>query len=305
MKIDIIHDIMKGLVVDANIFMGKENDKSIAYRILKYISPGDLIIRDLGYFVLESLKAIIEANAYFLSRLLPNVHFYLNAEDKEPLDIGKYLHKHYSRFNVIELRGFLGKAKIPIRLIVYRQSDEVTNKRLKDAYKGRKSRNMSKGKKLCLQFSIFVTNVSVNILTADLVGTIYRLRWSIELLFKRWKSQLKLDYLKGINKDRIDCLIWSRLCTGVIIEMITHYAVSIAPKWPEISEVKLIDYLMRNNVFCNAVARYKLEDFFEGMRKDISSKLLKDRRFRKTMREIVIERESYYEIQNIENQMVA
>jgi hypothetical protein len=304
-KIDIIHDIMKGLVVDAKIYNGNENDQSFATRILKYITPGDLIIRDLGYFVLDSLNAIVKANAYFLSRLLPNVHFYLNAEDKEPLDLGKHLEKYYSNFNVIELEGFLGKAKIPTRLIIYRQLEEVTNKRLREAYKGRKSRNMSKGKKLCLQFSIFVTNVSAEILAAKLVGTIYRLRWSIELLFKKWKSQLEVDYLKGIHKDRIDCLIWSRLCTAVIIEMITHHVASIAPKWPEISEVKLIDYLMRNNIFCNAVAKYKLEDFFEKMREDIPRMLLKDKRIRKTMRERAFSMESYYGIQDIENQMVA
>jgi hypothetical protein len=304
-KIDVIHDIMKGLMVDAKIYNGNENDQTFANRILKYITAGDLIIRDLGYFVLDSLNAIMKANAYFLSRLLPNVHFYLNLEDKEPLDLGRHLTKYYSSFNIIELEGFLGRAKIPARLIIYRQPEEVTNKRLREAYKGRKSRNMSKGKKLCLEFSIFVTNVPAEILAAKLVGTIYRLRWSIELLFKRWKSQLKLDYLKGIDKNRIDCLIWSRLCTAVIIEMITYYVASMAPKWPEISEVKLINYLMRDNIFRNSVTQYKLEDFFEEMRKDIPRMLLKDKKCLKTMRERAFAMESYYGIQCVENQMVA
>ncbi len=304
-KIDIIHDIMRGLLVDAKIYNGNENDVSFANRILKYIKPKDLIIRDLGYFVFDSLQAIIQANAYFLSRLLPNVHFYLNQTDEEPLDLGKHLRKYYSSFNIIELEGFLGRGKIPIRLIIYRQPQEVTDKRLRDAYKGRKSRNMSKSKKLCLQFSIFVTNVPKEILPTPLIGTIYRLRWSIELLFKRWKGQLGIDYLKGIHKERINCLIWSRLCTAVIIEMITGYVARIAQKWPEISEVKLIDYLMRGNAFCAAVAGHKLEDFFENMRKDIPRMLLKDKRLSRTMRERVFARESYYGVQFVENQMVA
>ena len=125
------------------------------------------------------------------------------------------------------------------------------------------------------------------------------------MLFKKWKSQLKIDYLKGIHKNRIDCLIWSRLCTAIIIEMITGYVTSIAAKWPEISEVKLIDYLMRKNIFGNAIAYHKLEDFFDEMIKDIPRMLLKDKRLRKTMRERVFTKEPYYGLQVIDNQMVA
>lgn len=304
-KIDIIHDIVRGTLVDAKIYPGNKNDVSIANRILKYVECKDLIIRDLGYFTLDSLQAITQGNAYFLSRLLANANFYLNRLDEEPLDLGKHIGKYYLDSNIIELKGFLGRAKIPIRLIVYRQPQEVTNKRLREAYKDRKSRKMSKGKKVCLQFSIFVTNVPKDVLQAPLIGTIYRLRWSIELLFKRWKGQLGIDYLKGIHKDRIDCLIWSRLCTAVIIEMITGYVARIVQKWPEISEVKIIDYLMRNNAFCTAIARNKMEDFFETMIKDTPRMLLKDKRCSKTMRERIFVREHYYGLQVAENQLVA
>lgn len=34
---------------------------------------------------------------------------------------------------------------------------------------------------------------------AEIVGTVYTVRWQIELIFKNWKSQLQINYLKGIN----------------------------------------------------------------------------------------------------------
>src|ERR1700730_943936 len=48
-KIDLIHDLGKGLLIDAKIFRGCEPDQSLAGRILDFVKAGDLVIRDLGY----------------------------------------------------------------------------------------------------------------------------------------------------------------------------------------------------------------------------------------------------------------
>jgi hypothetical protein len=160
---------------------------------------------------------------------------------------------------------------------------------------------MSESKKLLLSFAIFVTNAPEDMISPEIIGTVYRLRWEIELIFKRWKSQLEIDYLKGIHRERIDCLIWARLCTVIIIELIVGYFKNIVYKIfdIELSEVKLIQYLMRGNDFNLALARNSLESFFKQMEKDISRMLLKDKRSRKTMRERVSSRENYYEIQTV------
>ena len=43
-----------------------------------------------------------------------------------------------------------------------------------------------------MNWSLFVTNVSAEVWAAPLVARIYRLRWRIELIFKSWKSHLRL-----------------------------------------------------------------------------------------------------------------
>lgn len=309
-KIDLITDIGKGLLIDAQLFRGNEPDRGIAERILRIIQEGDLIIRDLGYFTINAFKKIADAKAYFLSRLLPGVHFYLNQDDKNPLDIGSHLKKKiYKDQNIIALKGFLGKDRVPIRLIMYKNPEDVVNKRLREANKVAKSkgRTMSESKRFSLYFSMFITNIPEEMLSNELIGTVYRLRWEVELIFKRWKGQLQIDYLKGINGNRIDCLIWSRLCTILIVELISGNFRIIADTLfdLEISEVKLISYLLRESVFYYAVAENKLEVFFEEMIKDAPRMLLKDRRHRKTMRERVLQGENYYEMQHFEYQSVA
>lgn len=309
-KIDLITDISKGLLVDAQLFRGNEPDRGIAERILSIIKKGDLIIRDLGYFTINAFRKIADFGSYFLSRLLPGVLFYLNEDDKNPLDIGTYLkEKRCKNRNIVECKGFLGNDKVPVRLIMYKNTEDVVNKRLREANKVAKSkgRTMSESKKLSLYFSMFITNVPKEMLSDELIGTIYRLRWEVELIFKRWKCQLEIDYLKGINVNRIDCLIWSRLCMILIVELVCGYFKSVVNKLYniEVSEVKLISYLQRESAFYYAVAKNRLEDFFEEMIIDAPRMLLKDRRHRKTMRERVLKGESYYETQRFDIQSVA
>lgn len=309
-KINLVTDIAKGLLIDAQLFRGNEPDRGIAERILSIIKKGDLIIRDLGYFTINAFQKIADAGSYFLSRLLPGVLFYLNKDDKNPLDIETYLKKKICwNQNIIALKGFFGKGKVPVRLIMYKNTEDVVNKRLREANKVAKSKGrvMSESKKLALHYSMFITNVPEEMLSDELIGTIYRLRWEVELIFKRWKCQLEIDYLKGINGNRIDCLIWSRLCMIMIVELVCGCFKSMANKLfdLEVSEAKLISYLLRESIFYYAVVKNRLEGFFEEMVKDAPRMLLKDRRHRRTMRERVLKRESYYDMQHFDIQSVA
>lgn len=309
-KIDLITDIAKGFLVDAQLFRGNEPDRGNAERILSILKENDLLIRDLGYFTLDSFKKISQAKAYFLSRLLPGVVFYLNKEDKKPLDIGEYLKKKiYKNQNIITLNGYMGNDKVPIRLIMYKNTEDVINKRLREANKVAKSkgRTMSESKRLTLYFSMFITNIPEGMVSEEVIGTIYRLRWEVELIFKRWKNQLEIDYLKGINGNRIDCLIWSRLCMVLVVEIACGYFKSVVTPLfkQEVSEAKFISYLLRESEFYYAFIENKLDVFFEEMIKDAPRMLMKDKRRRKTMREKVFIGESYYEIQRFDNQSVA
>jgi len=308
-KIDLIYEVLRGRMVESNIYSGTQPDQSLAGQILKHLKPGDLIIRDLGYFALKIFKAIAENGAYWVSRLQPGVIFFTDKKSKIPLDIGKYLQENHLDKNIIELNGFLGEERVESRIILYRQPQDIVNKRSRIANKNakRNGRTISKSKKNSLKYAIFVTNIPKEMISAEIIGTIYRLRWEIELIFKRWKSQLNIDHLPGINKNRIDCLIWGRLCMVVIIELITGYVSEIAQRHfrLEISEVKLIEYLLRDSGLKTAMGHGKLESFFCELEKDIRRMLLKNKRKLKTMRERILKEESYYNTQVFINQQVA
>jgi hypothetical protein len=297
-KIDLIYSIATGTIIDASLHHGKEPDQGLAAKVIQFISPGDLVIRDLGYFVLNVFKKFIEIGAYFLSRLLPNVKIFLSLDDDTPLDLGKHINDNYRGRTIIDICVFLGDSKIPSRLVLYKAPEDIANQRLREAYKRAKDtgRTLSKSKKTLTIYSAFITNVSAKILPAEIVGTLYRLRWDIELIFKQWKSQLQIHILRGLNVNRIECLIWGRLCTVVLLAMLSSYFTHIAQQFQnaELSPVKLINYLLRGDGFFKAVADNRVDIFIENVGKDLPRMLCKDKRRRKTMRGRLKDHESYY-----------
>jgi hypothetical protein len=61
-----------------------------------------------------------------------------------------------------------------------------------------------------------VTNVPGELLTAAEAAVLYRARWQVELLFKRWKSQGLVDELSGSTVVRQMVRVWSRLLAAVV-----------------------------------------------------------------------------------------
>jgi hypothetical protein len=299
-KIDLIHNFTTGSIKDARIYEGKRPDQALAGKILKVIKKGDLTIRDLGYFKLEVFKLIAEAEAFFLTRFPSHVMVYLNIEDKEPINLATHLNKYYKREGAISIKIWVGAERLPVRLIAYRVSKSIQNERLRKARKTAKEmgRTLSKAKLDLLQFSLFITNIPEEWVSTEVIGTVYRLRWEIELIFKQWKSLLKIDVIRGVCRYRVEALIWGRLCMAVLVAAISATFMNLANKYcsGELSHTKIIEYLIRNGKLCEAVKQYKIEDLEKEIIQDMEKRLLKNTRSRKTIREKAMGLETYYEL---------
>jgi hypothetical protein len=298
-KIDLIQNYSRGTIEAVQIYEGKRPDQALTGRIMNIIQGNDLVIRDLGYFKLETLRSVSELGAYFLTRFPTHIKVYLNPDDKNSVNLSELLKKKYKYQSMIEINVWIGEIRLPVRLIAYKMPREIVEKRLRRAHKGAKEmgRTLSKAKLDLLEFSLFVTNIPENMISAEMIGTIYRLRWEIELTFKQWKSLLKIDVLKGINRYRVECMIWSRVCLVIIIASLTANFMNLAKHLcgRELSPTKLIFYLIRDSKLAEAVKTNNLEKFEKIMIKDMKIRLLKDKRSRPTTREMIAGFWSYYE----------
>lgn len=66
---------------------------------------------------------------------------------------------------------------------------------------------------------IFITNN--NELTAVQIADIYKQRWQIELLFRRLKQNMQLDYFLGDNENAIKLQIWCTLIADLLLKVAT------------------------------------------------------------------------------------
>ena len=80
----------------------------------------------------------------------------------------------------------------------------------------KKGHQVSNGYKARAALNIFVTSVPVELISLDTAWKIYSLRWQIELTFKIWKSICKIDKVKKVKKDRLECYIWAKLLMIVL-----------------------------------------------------------------------------------------
>jgi len=178
----------------------RNNDQSYAANIVNQLQPGDLSIRDRGYFVLKALRAIAKKKAYFLSLLNYNVNLYtVNGEgEEEKMDLLETLKaSEKTGQNVVDMDVLVGaEEKLPVRLVAIKVPEKVALIRRAKAKNDRSAKaNHSKRYLELLAWNIFITNVKPAVWSFKDILKAYGLRWHIEIIFKCWKSKLDFDKL--------------------------------------------------------------------------------------------------------------
>ncbi len=297
LKINLIYELSYKIIQDLYITDCREPDQSLSVRIFNHLQAGDLVIRDLGYFKIDVLTLIAEAEAFFLSRLLKGVKVYLTPDKNgSAMAPGKYITENHPDQSVIGIDVFIGAQRLPGRLIVYKLPDDVVNARRRKANAAAKKKGgkLSKDHSEWLRFSIYITNAGEDILPPETVGTVYRIRWQIELIFKSWKSLLNIHVLKGTVPERIKCYLYGRLIVIAVMTVLYSYASRYALRQfqREVSEYKLICWLKRLKRLEKIIFSGMIGEILIELKRDILRNC-KQKRKRKTVRELVLRQIPY------------
>ena len=225
-KIQVVCDLLNSRVAQLSISGFTRNDQAASADILDILQPGDLVIRDLGYFALHVLQKISLAGAFFLSRFRHGVTL-LDPATLKPIPLLKHLRKHGS-FDALVLLG--QSERVPVRLVALPVPSSVANSRRRQLRKNRDKRlNPSKEHFALLGWNIFVTNVPCALWPTRHIPSLYRLRWRIETLFKAWKSSLRLRELSTQTPDMLELHLVTKLIfcafayrTCMHIELVDH-----------------------------------------------------------------------------------
>jgi hypothetical protein len=222
-------------IVNCSIVQANRNDQSYT-DYLNHVAEGDLVIFDLGYFVIDSFSKIISKGSQFVARFLKNTVIF--NENGVRIDIESLLKNSESA--QIDLPILLGReAKLKCRLTASKLTGEALEKRKSKIIREEKKRGVPLKKRDSeLDFwSIYVTSL-VNE-SHEEIHNLYRLRWQIELLFKSLKSGLSMREIKDKNPHKTMMLIYTKLILMCFILIMMN---TIDGENTEISLYKAIKY---------------------------------------------------------------
>ena len=221
------YDIKNGQTTAMEITDAVRCDLTDAKETRFDVLPGDLIIRDLGYFSLSILAGFDKIKAFFLSRLNVKCHVF---EDEKGSSISfKEMYKYMSKNKIPLLEKFVFagmKEKLPVRMVVQLVSDEVYEKRIRKIEKQNKldGYNTSDDYRARCRLSIFITNVDTKDLAKEDVYAAYKIRWQIELMFKHWKSTCKIHNFQPMKYERFTCLLYAKLILIILnLQLIRNF----------------------------------------------------------------------------------
>lgn len=226
--IQLEYDVLSKKIHCLSLGCARESDKTVADQRMNYIEPGELILRDLGYYSTDSYLKIEQRNAFYISRLKAQVSVYKkNAGGYEVLswsDILKNIQNNGS--SSFDKWVYIGKEqKHAVRLIAWILPEEEQQKRLRK--KQNKKGIIRKEDIIWSQLNVFITNIGDDVIDAQHIYHLYKIRWQIELMFKIWKSILNIAAARKMKSGRLKCylyskFIWVLVCwdiTGIVESM--------------------------------------------------------------------------------------
>jgi hypothetical protein len=197
------------------------NDLTLAAEVLRHVRAGDLLLRDLGYLVLEVLRQIDERQAFYLSRFKHGLR--VLEPGGQPLDLAALLSHRTHSLDKDVLLG--AKEQVPSRLVAIKVSEEVANLRRYWARHNRHHPHPSKKHLALLGWDLLITNASQELLPAKFIAKVYGLRFHVETIFKAWKSHFHLEDMPAGSRSQVETLLYARLL------LITLFEVCFLARW--------------------------------------------------------------------------
>lgn len=197
------------------------------------ISTGDYIIADRGYGRGSGIDYATSQGAFICVRVNTHVMVLCDARGKRfPM---------MDRLGKLDIAGKIGSwsvmvsapsgAKIPGRLCVLRKSEEA----IRAAHKKLRRNASKKGHQLkpetlfFAQYVIVFTTFPDKAFSPAKVLELYRVRWQIELVFKRFKQIAQLGHLPKHDEESAKAWLYGKLFAALVTEKIINHAVSISP----------------------------------------------------------------------------
>lgn len=197
------------------------------------IQKNDYILADRGYSTASGIAYVVTKGAYVTVRIntaslplktLEGTSFDLLKKLSEVKDVhtlGSWSATVYEK----------GAAKVQGRICAIRKSDEaiaIAHKKLK-RNASKKCSKIQPGTLEYAKYVILFTTFPESDFSSKEILELYRLRWQVELVFKRFKSLAQLGHLPKYDDDSSKAWLYGKLLVALLAEKLADYASFFSP----------------------------------------------------------------------------
>jgi len=197
------------------------------------VKNGDYIIADRGYSTASGIDHVAQCKGYILVRMSPHNLEVMDSSGK-PMRWKERLEEitdsGHSRSWPVYILDNQGK-HIPGRICAIRKTEEA----IRQAHKNLHRRASKNGQQLQAetllhaQYVIVFTTFPESRFSATEVMRWYRLRWQIELVFKRFKQIAQLGHLPKHDDESAQAWLYGKLFIALLAEKLIAQARAISP----------------------------------------------------------------------------
>jgi Transposase DDE domain len=193
--------------------------------------PGDLVCGDRGLARAGGIHAVTEVRAYVLLRMhWQNIR--LEDAQGQAFDLDGILKRaEAGDTGTIVYVPLIGKAPVRARLIVRPLPTEAANRNRQHLRRNaaKKGRTPSATALRLAGYFCILTTLPEAVASDDVALEIYRIRWQIELFFKRCKGLLHFDHLRAFDPDLVRAYCLAKLIEMTLIQSLHEEAISFSP----------------------------------------------------------------------------
>jgi hypothetical protein len=207
-------EVTTGELTEVSLLAGLDNERT-AEVADKPLPEGALLLEDLGFFSGQRLQAHMDQGIYVLSRVPAWTAFF--DEDGQRLDLVQELRKVKGDWLDRPIR-ILHDRQLRVRLLAVRVPQEAQKRRERVRQEAKaRGRPVSQKKLDLCEWNLLVTNLSEHVLSPWEAGALRRVRWQVELVFKVFKSEGKIDRTRSKCPCRVLCELYAKLL-GMVVQ---------------------------------------------------------------------------------------
>ena len=192
---------------------------------------GDIVCGDRGLAHARGIHAVTEAGAHVLLRMhWQNIR--LHDAQGHTVDMDQTLKRaDLGDAGTTVYVPLEGKTPVPARLLIRPLPTEAANRNRQRLRRNaaKKGRTPSVTALRLAGYFCVLTTLPESLASADVVLELYRVRWQIELFFKRCKGLLHFDQLRAFDPHLVRTYCLAKLIEVALIQCLHEEAIAFSP----------------------------------------------------------------------------